>query len=148
MFASIEEAVDSQRVPQFREFISGVVDRVGMREIIDAFALAIQEGTPGTRNKYALEFAGLLKQYQQLTGEISKDEISRMSDDCIEQMLVDDFGFIKGNAAHQILVAMRDILRRHKCTPFVFQDVAEYMKQHFDVELNDGPGPEDRTEAA
>ena len=148
MFESISAAIDANKVPQFRDFITGVVDEVGLKEIIKAFADALRDGSPALRNKNALEFAALLKQYQQLTGDgFTKDEVSRMSDECIEQMLVDDFGLIKGNAMQDAAKGVSEIMRRFECSPFAVKEVLAFFEETFGVEMEqDGSGRQDSPE--
>lgn len=93
MFASITDAVEAQKVPQLAELLTGVAEKVTVDKIAEVIAESITSGNDASRRKFALEYAGLLKQYQQMTGEITRDEVSRMADDQIEAILRDEYGF-------------------------------------------------------
>lgn len=97
MFNDIQKAVEQNKVPQLAELLTKVSDRIGIDRIAEVIADSITTGKDDTKRKFALEFAALLKQYQQMTGEITKDEITRMTDMQIESILRDEYGFEESN---------------------------------------------------
>lgn len=99
MFASITDAVEAQKVPQLAELLTGVAEKVTVDEIANVIAESITKGNDANRRKFALEYAGLLKQYQMMTGEITRDEVTRMSDEQIEAILRDEYGFGRSEPA-------------------------------------------------
>lgn len=95
LFNNIQQAVDANRVPQLAEFLQQVSDRIGVEEIADVMATTIRDGSDAVKRKFALEYANLLRQFQQMTGEMTKDEISKMSDMQIDAILRDEYGIGK-----------------------------------------------------
>lgn len=94
LFESIEQSAAASRVPQLAELLTKVADKIGLENIAETIANAIQEGTPAMRQKNALEYANLIRQFQQMVGEPTKDEITQMATPVIYTMLEKEFRLI------------------------------------------------------
>lgn len=99
----VQQSVEEQKVPQLRELLMEIGKKVTPQQIATLFKERIEKGladgaTPGERNaaqKIIVEYASLLKSYQQMTGELTTDEIGRMADWQLDAILRDQYGLTK-----------------------------------------------------
>lgn len=94
LFETIEQAAAANRVPQLAELLTKIADNVGLEEIAKTISNAIADGTPAQKQKFALEYANLLRQFQQLVGEVTRDEVTMMATQQIHAMLRDEFNIV------------------------------------------------------
>ena len=104
---AVNQIADEQKVPQLRDLLLEMDKAVSKEKIAEIFKMTIDAARRRDANvpqkaaarNMVVEYMTMLKQYQQMTGEITQDEISKMADMEIDALLRDEYGLVGGFAA-------------------------------------------------
>jgi hypothetical protein len=107
VLTAIDGIVAEQKVPKLEELILEIQKSVPISDMAKVFKIRIAAGLKSDATvpdksaafKMAVSFANMLKQYQQLSGEITTDEIGKMADKQIDALLRDRYGYERGFAS-------------------------------------------------
>jgi hypothetical protein len=84
LLSGMLDAAQSQSAPQLAEFLTEAIKKVPVKDLAGEFAKQFKEGNAQIRRKLVLDFVALMKQHQQMAGEPTRDEISRMTQPVID----------------------------------------------------------------
>lgn len=103
ILTSIDALVDEQKVPTLSEVMAEIGKTISVKDVAEIFADRIKAGLKpdaiiparAAAFKVAVEYVDLLQDYQQLTGEFTGEELTRMSDQQLEALLHVQFGLTR-----------------------------------------------------
>ena len=97
ILTGVLDAARTASAPQFADFLKAVSDEVGIKELATAFAKEFRDGSPVLRRRLVVDYATMLRQFQEMMGEPTRDEISKMTDQVLDANIVELLGFEKIN---------------------------------------------------
>jgi len=92
-------ATDAGKVPRMADMLYLIIQEIGLPEIAKIVAEQIRTGSPKTKAEFAGKVFDAMKAHEKMAGELTEDEVSKLTEDMIDTILKNEYGLDRGAAA-------------------------------------------------
>lgn len=86
------EAIANAKAPRLADLLFNIAKEISLPEVAKIIADNIRNGSPATKAKFAEAFLSLMKVHEKAQGEITEDDVSKLTDEMLDLCFEKDFG--------------------------------------------------------